>query len=73
MSGDVVLIVQMWHTECSSCGYGRGGWPSSPAREGKEILGPESRVCHGCGERFTHAEYPYEGRFFALGAEEEAA
>lgn len=54
-----VLEVHGWHTQCGACGYGRGGWASSPAREGKPILTPESKVCHGCGERFTEVREMY--------------
>lgn len=48
------LIVHSWHTECS-CGYGSGGWASSPALEGKPVLGPNmiGQTCPGCGEVFT--------------------
>lgn len=56
----ITLIVQRWHTECGSCGYGAGGYTSSPALEGKPILTPESDVCHGCGETFTHTMDPYK-------------
>jgi hypothetical protein len=48
------LVVHGWHTECGTCGYGRGGWGSSPALKGEPILTPESTVCHGCGVTFTH-------------------
>lgn len=48
-----LLIVDSWHTECGECGYGQGGWASSPALQGKTPLNPESRVCHGCGVEFT--------------------
>jgi hypothetical protein len=47
------LNVEPWHTECGACGYGIGGWLESPADQGKPILGPDSRVCPGCGARFT--------------------
>lgn len=50
------LIVQNWHTECGECGYGRGGWAGSPAREGKPVLEPDSRICPGCGVAFTERE-----------------
>ncbi len=48
------LEVHGWHSQCGECGYGRGGWAASPAYEGKPVLGPDSRVCHGCGVVFTH-------------------
>ena len=59
------LVVQLWSTECGSCGYGRGGWAGSPAREGKPILSPNmiGEKCPGCGEEFTEAESPYSGLF----------
>lgn len=47
------LEVHGWHTQCGACGYGRGGWAGSPAREGKPILTPESTECPGCGVVFT--------------------
>ena len=52
----IVLEIHGWHTQCGACGYGSGGPYSSrnPARQGKPILDPESTVCHGCGETFTH-------------------
>lgn len=55
------LIIDAWHTECGSCGYGRGGWTASPRLEGKPILTPESRECHGCGVRFTRTINLYAG------------
>lgn len=55
------LEVHGWHTQCGECGYGRGGWAGGPAREGKPILGPGSRVCHGCGVEFTHKHLIYDG------------
>jgi hypothetical protein len=54
-----LLVISGWHTECGECGYGRGGWASSPAREGKPILTPESETCHGCGVTFTDREDVY--------------
>lgn len=54
-----ILVVDRWHTECGECGYGRGGWASSPAREGNPILTPESRVCYGCNCVFTHVDDAY--------------
>lgn len=58
---EVVLRVESWSTSCGACGYGRGGWAASPAREGKPILTPTSRRCHGCGAIFTHALNVYTG------------
>ena len=58
----ITLEVHGWHTQCGACGYGRGGWAGGPAREGKPILGPDSRVCHGCGETFTHTLNVYRDR-----------
>jgi transposase-like protein len=57
MSEMVIRRIGGWHTECGSCGYGRGGWAASPAREGKVPLSTDSPVCHGCGRTFTHEEY----------------
>jgi hypothetical protein len=61
MTERVVLIVQAWSSECESCGYGKGGWTSSPALEDppREPLTPQSRVCNGCGQRFTHVHDVY--------------
>jgi hypothetical protein len=52
----ILLVVHGWSTECGACGYGAGGWASArnPALEGKPILGPDSTICHGCDETFTH-------------------
>lgn len=49
-----VLEVHGWHTQCRSCGYGRGGWAGGPAAKGLPILTPASTECHGCGVTFTH-------------------
>ena len=54
-----VLEIHGWHSQCGSCGYGRGGWSASPARDGKPILTPTSTVCHGCGEQFTERREMY--------------
>lgn len=45
-------LVKDWTTECS-CGYGRGGWASSPALKGLPIITRETTHCPGCGEEFT--------------------
>lgn len=50
----VVREIHGWHTECSSCGYGSGGWRASPALQGLPILNTSSRTCPGCGATFTH-------------------
>lgn len=57
----VILAVHGWHTECESCGYGKGGpyGAMNPARRGEPILTPESTVCHGCGRTFTHVQDVY--------------
>ena len=47
------LIVEDWHSECGSCGYGAGGWLEPPADDGDAILTPGSRTCPGCGVMFT--------------------
>jgi hypothetical protein len=58
-----ILEVHGWHTQCGECGYGRGGWPSSPANQGKPILVPESKECPGCKAIFTHICHEYgDGR-----------
>jgi hypothetical protein len=57
-----LLIVDRWHSECNACGYGHGGWASSPAHEGKPILTPESKSCPECLVEFTHAVDPYTGK-----------
>jgi hypothetical protein len=77
VSGErIVLVVQSWSSECGSCGFGRGGWAASPALKDppKEPLTPQSRVCNGCGKRFTHIEnvYAWEGPV-PIPADEEAA
>ena len=54
-----ILEIHGWHTQCGVCGYGRGGWAGGPANEGKPILTPDSRACHGCGVTFTHTSSPY--------------
>ncbi len=53
-SGRVVLRVHGWHTECESCGWGHRGWVNAERDGHLPPLGPESTVCHGCGETFTH-------------------
>jgi hypothetical protein len=55
----VVRIVQRWHTECGSCGYGRGGWSASPALRGGDPIFVDSPRCPGCGKTFTHELDPY--------------
>lgn len=56
-----VLVINAWTTECNACGYGKGGWMSSPALQGKPILTPESTTCHGCGVTFTESWNAYTG------------
>lgn len=62
-SDRTILLVTRCHSECASCQYGRGGWASSPALDGKPVLTPESRECPGCGRTFTHKQdvYSIEG------------
>ena len=70
---DRILEVHGWHTQCGVCGYGRGGWASSPARDGKPILTPASRTCHGCGATFTAVVDVNRGTTTVLSATSEAA
>ena len=69
----VILEVHGWHTQCGACGYGRGGWAGGPANEGKPILTPGSRTCHGCGAAFTHVFTPYGNKLTVLPAQEAEA
>lgn len=69
---EILLEVHGWHTQCGHCRYGRGGWAGGPAREGKPILTPESRVCHGCGQAFTHVVEQYSGKVIVLPREDAA-
>lgn len=69
----VTLIIDGWHTECGACGYGHGGWAASPALEGKPILTPSSRTCHGCGAAFTESLSVYTGERVLLGQPESKA
>lgn len=58
---EIVLEIHGWHTECGACGYGRGGWASSPALDDKPVLTPEYRgECYGCGQTFTHVLNVYD-------------
>lgn len=57
--------VHGWHTECSACGYGGGGWTASPALEGKPIITPTSEECPGCGARFVGNDDRFVTRYAA--------